>query len=121
MRFALNENIPRAVVESLRREGHDVLSVKESMRGADDGTVLVRAQEEARIVVTQDKDFGELAFRRGLPATSGIILFRLTSSDPEADTRRMLDVLESRDDWSGHFAVVSDDRVRIRPLASRAE
>jgi predicted nuclease of predicted toxin-antitoxin system len=117
MRFALNENMPGAVVRALRDAGHDVLSIKEAMRGVDDRTVLARAQAETRIVVTQDKDFGELAFRYGLPAECGIILFRLSGSDADADTRRMLDVLASRDDWPGHFAVASDDRVRIRPLA----
>ncbi|MEQ8765064.1 MAG: DUF5615 family PIN-like protein [Planctomycetota bacterium] len=117
MHFALNENMPGTVVRSLREAGHDVLSVKEAMRGADDSTVLAQAQAETRIVVTQDKDFGELAFRHGLPAASEIVLFRLSGCDPDADARRMLDVLTSRDDWAGHFAVASDDRVRIRPLA----
>jgi predicted nuclease of predicted toxin-antitoxin system len=116
MRFALNENIPRAVIAALRDEGHDILSVKEAMRGSSDRAVLARAQEEGRIVVTQDKGFGELAFRSGLPADSGIVLFRLSGRDPEADAQRMLEVLGSRDDWPGHFAVASDDRVRIRPL-----
>ena len=117
MRFALNENMPGAVVRALRAAGHDVLSVKEAMRGEEDQPVLAPAQTEGRVVVTQDKDFGELAFRYGLPAECGVILFRLSGSDADADTQRMLDVLASRDDWPGHFTVASDDRVRIRPLA----
>lgn len=117
MRFVVNENIPGAVVRALRTAGHDVLAVKETMRGQDDRTVLARAQTESRIVVTQDKDFGELAYRYGLPADSGIVLFRLSGSDADADARRMIDVLTSRFDWAGHFAVASDDRVRMRSFA----
>jgi predicted nuclease of predicted toxin-antitoxin system len=74
MKLILNENMPATVVRVLRKHGHDVLAVKESMRGEDDPYILARAQSEARIVVTQDKDFGELAFRRGLPAQCGVIL-----------------------------------------------
>ena len=56
----------------------------------------LRAQTEGRIVVTHDKDFGELAFRAQLPASCGVILFRLSGSEPETDNRRILELLESR-------------------------
>lgn len=118
LRLALNENISGSVALALRRAGYDVLSVKETMCGADDRTVLARAQAETRILVTQDKDFGELAFNYGLPGECGIIFFRLSNSDPEADKERMRNAITSRDDWAGHFAVVSDDRIRMRPLPS---
>lgn len=116
MRLIANENISSTVVRILRERGHDVLAVKESMRGESDLAILARAQVETRLVVTQDKDFGELAFRYGLPAACGIILFRLSGANPEADNRRMVEVIESRPDWSGLFVVVTDIRIRIRPL-----
>jgi predicted nuclease of predicted toxin-antitoxin system len=118
MRLILNENISGSVVQALRDRGHDVLAVKESMRGGGDADILARAQADARLVITQDKDFGELAFRCGLPAQCGVLLFRLSGSNPNADTRRMLDVIESRADWAGQFAIVTDDRLRMRPLPS---
>ena len=89
------------------------------MRGADDQTILARAQAESRLVVTQDKDFGELAFRLGLPAECGIILFRLAGDDPDGDIRRIVEVIESRTDWAGQFAVVTDDRIRMRPVPQK--
>ncbi|MGH7895798.1 MAG: DUF5615 family PIN-like protein [Candidatus Binatia bacterium] len=116
MRIVANENVPGPVVAALRSAGHDVLSVKESMRGATDHDVLAHAQREGRLVVTFDKDFGELAVRRRLPASSGVVLFRLDGANPEADNARAVAALTSRDDWAGHFAVVTDDRVRLRPL-----
>jgi hypothetical protein len=121
MRLLLNENLPGSLARRLREEGHDVVAVKETMRGADDLSVLARALAEARLLLTQDKDFGELVVRHGLPAECGILLFRLTGAGPEADTKRMLDVVGSRNDWSGHFSVATDDRVRMRPLEAAGE
>jgi predicted nuclease of predicted toxin-antitoxin system len=90
--------------------------VKESLQGASDAAVLQKAQAEKRLVVTHDKDFGELAFRYDLPSESGVILFRLSGQDPETDNRRMAEVLESQTDWAGNFSVVDDLRIRLRPL-----
>src|SRR5262249_22724835 len=114
--FLANENVTATVIEGLRQRGHDVLSVKESMRSEPDDVILARAQAEQRIVVTHDKDFGELAFRSHLPASGGVILFRLAGSDPDTDNRRILEALESRTDWAGHFSIITDDRIRMRAL-----
>ncbi len=116
MRIIVNENVTGTVIRELRRRGYDVISVKESMRGDDDTSILHRAETEDRLVVTHDKDFGELAFRHRLPASCGIVLFRLSGEDPSSDNQRFIDVLDSRTDWPGHFSVVTDDRVRMRPL-----
>jgi predicted nuclease of predicted toxin-antitoxin system len=121
MRWIVDENVAATVIRSLRERGHDVLSVKETLRGAADPEILARARAEDRVVVTHDKDFGELAFRFALPATSGVVLLRLSGVNPEADNRRVLEVLEGRDDWAGQFAVVTDDRVRIRQLPTMRE
>jgi predicted nuclease of predicted toxin-antitoxin system len=116
MRLLANENVPGPVVTALRAAGHDVLWVKERIPGAADRDVLARAQAETRIVVTFDKDFGELAVRSGLPSSSGVVLFRLHGTSPDVDNARAVATLTSRDDWSGHFAVVTDERIRFRPL-----
>ncbi len=64
MRIVANENVAGTVIRELRRRGHDVLSVKESMRSETDENVLAKAQSEERLIM-HDKDFGELAFRWG--------------------------------------------------------
>ena len=116
MRVIANENVTGTVVRKLRQHGHDVLSVKESMQGADDRSILQRAETDPRLIITQDKDFGELAYRYRLPASCGIVLFRLSGEDSSADNQRMFDVIESRSDWAGRFSVVTDSRIRMRPL-----
>ena len=121
MRLLANENVPGPVVAALRQGGHDVFYVKESMPGAEDPVVLALAQAEHRVVVTSDTDFGELAFRSGLPAECGVVLLRLDWTNPDADNQAAVAALTSRDDWSGVFAVVERDRIRIRPLPPSAE
>jgi len=67
--------------------------------------------------VTFDKDFGELAFRAGLPALCGVLLSRLSGTCPAEDHARALAALESREDWTGCFAVVTDTLIRLRSLS----
>jgi len=120
MRILANENVPGPVVAALRHAGHDVLWIKESLVGAPDPQVLARAQTEQRVVLTADLDFGELAFRSGLPAECGVILIRLDWQQPSSDNLAIVTALASRDDWSGVFAVIERDRVRVRPLPPSA-
>ncbi len=116
MRILANENFPGPVVRALRQRGEDVVWVREDQPGAPDEAVLSRAQKEGRVLVTLDKDFGELACRAALPAECGVILFRLSGASPDEDNARALAALASRTDWAGHFAVVQDDRIRLRAL-----
>jgi predicted nuclease of predicted toxin-antitoxin system len=116
MRMLANENVSATVIQSLRENGHDVLSVKESMRSAADEAILARAQAEFRLLVTHDKDFGELAFRLRLPAECGVVLLRLSGTSNDEDNLRVIEALESRDDWTGHFSVVTDAEIRMRQL-----
>lgn len=116
MRILANENFPEDAVVALRRRGHDVAWVRTDAPGSSDQEVLERAQSEDRIIVTFDKDFGELAFRSKLPASSGIILFRISAPSSVRVAQVAVAVLESRSDWAGHFAVIEDYRIRMTPL-----
>jgi predicted nuclease of predicted toxin-antitoxin system len=118
MRIIANENIMATVIRELRNRGHDVHWVRESMPKSADDVILATAQTEQRVVLTHDKDFGELAFRYGLPAECGVLLIRLGGASRQSDIDHVLKVIDSRQDWSGHFSVVTRGRVRMRPLAS---
>ncbi len=116
MRLLANENFPGDAVEALRQRGHDVLWIRTESPGSTDTHILERAQAEVRLVVTFDKDFGELAFRSLLPASSGIILFRISAPSSAHVAKVAVAAIESRSDWEGHFAVIEDDRIRMTPL-----
>lgn len=118
MRFLADENFPGAAVAALLQLGHDVMWIRTDAPGSSDREILARAQVEERIILTFDKDFGELAFRLGLPATSGIILFRVPLASPGSITNVVTTAIATRNDWSGLFTVVESDRIRIRPLPS---
>ena len=116
MKLLADENLSGPVVRELRRRGHDVLWARESLRGARDEELLARAREESRTLLTFDKDFGALAFASNLPATCGVVLIRLAARDPASDNARLLEALTSQPDWSGRFAVIEAERIRVRPL-----
>jgi predicted nuclease of predicted toxin-antitoxin system len=116
MRFLADENFPAAAIRGLIASGHDVVSIRLVAPGATDREVLARALDERRVLLTFDKDFGELAAGSGLPATCGIVLFRTRAPRTPAQTRRFVELLISRADWVGHFSVIEPERVRMRPL-----
>lgn len=116
MRLCANENIPEDCVTRLRQAGRDVLWIREAAPGSPDDSVLARAPSESRLLVTFDKDFGQLVFRRGARASRGIVLFRISQPSPGAVAGRVATVLASRDDWHGHFSVVDDFTIRMRRL-----
>jgi len=116
VRILANENVPGEAVDALRARGHDVLWARTDLPGSPDPRVLGLDVEQSRILITFDKDFGELVFRRGLPACCGIILFRTGTPSPAATAEQLAAVLESRADWAGSFAVVEPGRLRMVPL-----
>lgn len=116
MRILANENFPGAAVSALRDRGHDVVWVRTESPGISDKDVLALAQSTARLLVTFDKDFGELAFHYGLPSTCGVVLFRIAAPTPDRVAIVAATALESRDNWQGHFSVVEDARIRMTPL-----
>jgi predicted nuclease of predicted toxin-antitoxin system len=78
--------------------------------------VIERAEEESRLILTFDKDFGELIFRLGRVASHGVILFRFPAPSAEYVVKAAIAALDSRTDWEGHFSVVEDDRIRMTPI-----
>ena len=116
MRLCANENISKDCVVKLREGGHDVLWIRESAPGLADENVLVRVRRENRLLITFDKDFGQLVFQRGAQASRGVVLFRISQVSSAITAERVCTALASRDDWAGHFSVVEDFGVRMRPL-----
>jgi len=119
MRLLADENIEREVVELLREMGHDVTWGHDAHPQWSDPEVLRLAVTEGRILLTEDKDFGELVYARGLLSV-GIVLLRFSSDDVAVNMpilQRAMPEIERHGE--GYFAVVTDRRVRFRPLGVR--
>ena len=117
MHFLANENFPGTAVAALSAAGHDVAWVRRERPGLADAGVLAWAIHEQRILITFDKDFGELAWnQRILPATCGIILFRIAMPPPDQAGAILSGRITARTDWAGHFSVIEATRVRMRAL-----
>jgi hypothetical protein len=116
MRFLANENFPRAAVAALAAAGHDIVWVRIAAPGMTDPDVLAWAAREGRILLTFDKDFGELARGSALPPACGVVLLRTPMPKPGDAGQRLADLITARDDWVGCFSVIEYGRVRMRPL-----
>lgn len=118
MRILADENLPRLIVVWLRGEGHDVLYAAESRPRVADPDLLSEAETRGYIILTEDKDFGELVYR-DRRNSHGVILLRmehLTASARLARLQAVWPVVEAN--LPGHFVVVSGSKLRVRSLAS---
>jgi predicted nuclease of predicted toxin-antitoxin system len=116
VKLLADECCAASLVSALRADGHDVLYALETFPGASDDEILARAFTEHRILLTEDKDFGELVYRLGRPA-QGIVLLRFDVVDRALKVPRLRDLLirgESRLPES--LVILEVDKVRIRPL-----
>jgi predicted nuclease of predicted toxin-antitoxin system len=116
VRILANENIPRDAVELLRQRGHDVVWIRSDAPGATDQANLTQAVSQQRLLITFDKDFGELVFRLGLAASYGIVLFRIDTPSATVAAKTIAETLDTRTDWVGQFSVVDSRRIRMTPL-----
>lgn len=101
------------MIRALRRAGHDVTAISEIAPTTDDEIVIAMACEDQRILLTEDRDFGQLVFAHGHP-TAGIIYVRFRRAERGSIGSRIVEVvtqLESR--LLGAFVVVTPGRVRI--------
>ena len=116
MRFLVDENLGRRLVDALRDRGHDVAWVVERMQGRSDVDILVLANAEERILITNDPDFGALVFHDRI-ACRGVVLLRIHDASFETARGMTLAAIEQySDQLIGRFSVITDQSIRIRPL-----
>ena len=112
LKLLANENIPLESVQSLRSSGYDVISISERSPGISDEDVLQVACTENRIIVTFDRDYGELIFRRKLPVPAGILYLRFRPRNPDEVAEYISRLIKNRVVLGGMFSTA--DRSRIR-------
>ena len=113
MRFLADESCDFAVVRALRAAGHDVAAVVEISPSAKDPAVLNLARSETRVLLTEDKDFGLLAFAGG-QATAGVLLIRFPSDARSGLGEAVVSVVaELGERITGAFIVIEPGRARV--------
>lgn len=115
MNFDADESVDHPIVLRLRQAGHTIWAVVEMAPGISDTVVLNIANQQNAILITGDKDFGELVFR-DKRCTLGIILLRLAGLSAIEKAELVTSVIaQHHDKLANAFTVIGSQSVRIRP------
>ena len=118
MLWLADECVAASLVEALRNSGHDVVYIAETAAGFSDADVIAFAAREARLLLTEDKDFGDLVLRRAHPVP-GLVLMRVGSENARLQALRLAAAIDQYgEQLFGQYVVVEEARFRARPLWS---
>jgi predicted nuclease of predicted toxin-antitoxin system len=113
--FIADENIPKETVDLLKKQGVDIVSITKFASGLSDQEVLNLANENGRIVITFDKDFGQLIFKEKRK-TKGLILLRFAPKTPQQIAKRIQQVLTISINMENSVITVKKDSIRVTPV-----
>lgn len=114
MKFLADESVDFQIVRELRNSGHEVISVSEKFSGLSDEEVLDLSNKMKMILLTEDKDFGEIAIRMK-KRHQGIVLIRLSGVNPKSKTQIVLNALnQTASEIEKSFTVISEFKIRLR-------
>lgn len=114
IKFLIDAGVGIKVESWLIKQGYDTRSIRDIDPRMPDKEILKIAASEKRMVITMDKDFGELVYHSGLPH-AGVLLLRAenySSTEKMNAVKRIL--LKHQDDIWGKFCVYQDNKLRIR-------
>ncbi|HWG46946.1 MAG TPA: DUF5615 family PIN-like protein [Gemmataceae bacterium] len=115
MTLLADESVARAIIERLRTDGLTVVSIAEVSPGVTDTQVLSEADRMQAVLLTEDKDFGELVYRRGA-ANPGVVLIRLAELSRAARADLVSAAFKNHAaEFVGAFTVIAPNGIRIRP------
>jgi len=115
--FLANENFPLLSVRLLRKAGHSVVSIIQETPGGKDEDILKRSHTEKLIILTFDRDYGELIYRHQALPPVGVVYFRFAPATPSEPAEFLLNIIDKADSpFIGKFTIVERGRVRQRSL-----
>ncbi len=112
MKFIADVNVEKSIVDELRNMSYDVMWIVELDPYLEDTEILKIAHRENRILVTNDKDFGEIVFRQKL-LSSGILLLRVKGQRVKEKINLLHKILLHPDKLKGYFVVVTENKIRF--------
>ncbi len=121
MRWLIDECVDAGLVEQLRQSGHDVVYMSDVAPRASHAEVMNQAESETRLLLTEDKDFGDLVFRqrRSVPR---IVLLRIGALQRQRKSERLLAAIDRFENaLFGRYTVIEASRFRSRPLGPIAD
>jgi predicted nuclease of predicted toxin-antitoxin system len=114
MRLLADENFPRPIVDRLRAAGHDVVWARTDCAGWPDPKLIDLAESDARIMLTLDKDFWQLAVQRRVPLrNSGVVLFRVHPATVLKLAPLVIVFSEANRNWAGHISIISAEGIQM--------
>ena len=117
MNFLADESVDRQIVDALKEDDHAVLYVTEMDPGISDDEVLDKAEKGSAILITADKDFGELVFRQQR-ITMGVVLVRMAGLLPSKKAEIASTMIKKHlDAIQNAFSVISPNTIRIRRIS----
>jgi predicted nuclease of predicted toxin-antitoxin system len=116
VRLIGDENVPWPLVCALREDGHDLLSVFETMRSQSDVEILQKAVDERRVLLTFDRDFGEMIFSKGFTPPPGVIFVREVPRSLEETIEAVRMVVNGPAPRIDGYFVAIDRKARYHPL-----
>lgn len=111
-----DENIDQALIVSLRQKGYGVLSVREDHAGISDNQVVELVKSNKGVLITEDKDFGELVFAHGISGVA-VVFLRYTKSELQEIERRLMVVLTDHYPKEDNFFItITSNKTRLTKL-----
>lgn len=115
IRFLADEDWPAPATAALRAHGLEVISIQERSQGLPDLGVIALAQEFKAVILTFDRDYGDIIFKDRIPNPPAVVYFRAKGSTPIDAALRIIELIEQKTfDPTGRFTVISSAGVRER-------
>ena len=116
MKFLANENFPYPSIIKLRQAGYDITAIIEDAPSITDEQVMQTAINESRTILTFDRDYGELIFKKGYRPQSGVIYFRVLDYLPEDPAHLLIEFLKRNTAFTDFFTVIHKSLIRQRRI-----
>jgi predicted nuclease of predicted toxin-antitoxin system len=115
MKLLANENFPVSSVKVLMNAGYDIIAVGQDFAGILDSEVIELAINQHRTIITFDRDYGELIFKKGYKPRAGVIYLRWEDFQPNEPGEYLIELFNSKDiQFEGMLTVIGVDNVRQR-------